>query len=493
MSETKNLKEIIGFRREKVKSLREDGIDPYPYSYEINTELIDLSNSDKFIGKVVKIAGRIISLRKMGKTSFVHILNSGIKQQLYLHVDTMKSNQYDKISRKLDIGDIIGAEGVVFVTKMGEQTVKVKDLTLLSKSLRPLPNVKEKDGENFFSFDDKDLRYRNRHLDFIVNPEHINTFKKRAMIISSIRSYLDSSEFTEVETPVLQPKYGGASARPFTTHHNTLDETLFLRIADELYLKRLIIGGFNKVYELSKNFRNEGMDRNHNPEFTAVEFYEAYADVNDMKKRTELLIKYICNKIDISTVEYRDKKINLNSKFNEETYFSLLSDKLGEDIEGMLLDELLLIAEKKGVLIEKKLNYGQTLDKIFSDLVEPDLINPTFVVDYPIELSPLAKKHRNNDRLVERFELFIGGMEVANSFSELNDPDEQVDRFKEQAKLIASGDKEAQLMDEDFIAAMQVGMPPTGGVGIGVDRLIMLLTGSASIRDVIIFPAMRKQ
>ena len=493
MKEKNNLKQIVDFRKAKLEDIRSKNIVVYPYNYRYSIKIEDLVNDDSVIDQNHSIAGRIVSLRKMGKSMFVHIQDREFKQQLYFHFDNLADNQYNLVAKKLDIGDIIGVNGDMFKTKLGEITMKVYSLSLLSKNLYPLPNIKEKDGESFFSFEDKELRYRNRHIDFIVNPRRIKIFEKRALIIKTIRSFLDNLKYLEVETPVLQPIYGGASARPFTTYHNTLDEKLYLRIADELYLKRLIIGGINKVYELSKNFRNEGMDRNHNPEFTAVEFYQAYSDVYDMADITENLIKTICDNLNITKVNYRDLTIDFSTIFKREKFFDLLSEKVGDDVFQMDFSKLKSLCKKLNIDIHKSCTLPQILDKLFSDIVEPTLVSPTFVFDYPISLSPLAKCHRDNTNLVERFELFFGGMEVANSFSELNDPQEQIERFETQKRLIEGGDNEAQVMDNDFINALSIGMPPTGGVGIGIDRLVMLLLGLNSIRDVIIFPAMRKK
>jgi lysyl-tRNA synthetase class 2 len=377
---------------------------------------------------------------------------------------------------------------------MGELTIKTTELEILSKNIRPLPNLKEKDGEAFNGFEDKELRYRYRHLDLIANPEVMNVFKLRAKIISLLRSELDMKDFIEVETPILQSIYGGASARPFTTFHNTLDQKLYLRIADELYLKRLIIGGFTKVYEIGKNFRNEGMDRSHNPEFTALEFYEAYADVYDMMNLTESIIHNVAKGISKTIINFFNYNIDISKPFIRKSMFSLLNESTGQNVDSMDASELFLLAKNNNIIVDKKMNYGQLLDAIFGALIEPTLINPTFVTDYPIQVSPLAKSSREgNSDIVERFELFIGGMEFANSFTELNDPIEQRNRLEKQSKLRDLGDDEAQVVDEDFLQAMESGMPPTGGVGIGIDRLVMLFTEQNSIKDVILFPAMRPE
>ena len=367
-------------------------------------------------------------------------------------------------------------------------------ITILAKTIRPLPIVKEKDGQVFDSFSDKEQRYRNRHLDLILNPEVKETFIKRAYIIRSIREFLDEKGFLEVETPVLQPLYGGANARPFTTHHNSLDQTLYLRIADELYLKRLIIGGFDRVYEIAKDFRNEGMDRNHNPEFTMLEFYWAYADYEDCMELVEDLIRRSAKKINALSINWGGMDIDLSKKFIRKPFIELLNEATGQDISELDQEQLKKICSEKDIDIDDNSNLGQILDELMSQLVEPKLIQPTFVIDYPKAISPLAKAHRDGDpNLVERFELFIGGAEFANSFSELNDPIDQRERLEAQAILRDRGDDEAQPVDENFIQAMECGMPPTGGVGIGIDRLTMLLTSNRWIKDVILFPTLRSE
>ena len=394
----------------------------------------------------------------------------------------------------MDIGDFVGVEGPVFKTKVGEVSIKTASLTILCKAIRPLPIVKEKEDEVYDAFNSKEQRYRNRHLDLIVNAEVRDTFVKRSKIIKEIRSYLDKMDFLEVETPVLQPIYGGANARPFTTHHNALDQRFYLRIADELYLKRLVIGGIERVYEIAKDFRNEGMDRNHNPEFTMLEFYWAYADYVDNMNLVEDMIRKVSKKTDSDLITYDNEEIDLSKPFKRVSFFDLLNENLGEDISQMSSQSLKELCSKKGLNIEANNNYGQFLDQLMSEFVEPKLIQPTFVTDYPTAISPLAKKHRNgNEKLVERFELFIAGSEFANAFSELNDPIDQRERFESQQKLALDGDEEAHPVDENFLQAMESGMPPTGGVGIGIDRLVMLLTGNRSIKDVILFPAMKNE
>ena len=490
--EKQSLKEIINFRLQKVKKLRESGIDPYPHNFKPSNYSNELKNEFKsYENKDVVIAGRIMALRKMGKASFFHLEDAGGRIQVYIKKDDVGESQYDMF-KLLDIGDFAGVNGFVFKTKTKEISVHAKSITVLAKSTRPLPIVKEKNGETFDSFDDKEQRYRNRHLDLIVNPEVKEVFKKRALITSALRSYLDNEDFLEVETPVLQPLYGGANARPFKTHHNSLDQTFYLRIADELYLKRLIIGGYDKVYELSKDFRNEGMDRNHNPEFTMLEWYEAYSDYKDQMNRVEDVIRFAAESIGKIKIDWGDIKIDLSKKFDRKPFLELLKDATGKDLLDADEKKLRLVCKENKIEISNKENYGQLLDELMRKLVEPNLIRPVFVIDHPREISPLAKSHRSGEnKLVERFELFIGGAEFANSFSELNDPLDQRVRLENQVKLREEGDEEAQPIDDNFIEAMECGMPPTGGVGLGVDRLVMLLTDNRSIRDVLLFPAMR--
>ncbi len=491
-SEKQSLKEIINFRLQKLKKLRESGIDPYPHNFKRSNYSSELKDDfDSFENKDVVIAGRIMALRKMGKASFFHLEDLNGRIQVYIKKDDVGEFQYDMF-KLLDIGDYAGVNGFVFKTKTKEISVHAKSIVVLAKSTRPLPIVKEKDGQTFDSFEDKEQRYRNRHLDLIVNPEAKKVFRKRSIITRALRSYLDHEEFLEVETPVLQPLYGGANARPFKTHHNSLDQTFYLRIADELYLKRLIIGGYDKVYELSKDFRNEGMDRNHNPEFTMLEWYEAYSDYKDQMKRVEEIIRFAAKSIGSMQVDWGDVKIDLSKKFDRKPFLELLKDATGEDLLEADEKKLRLVCKENNIETSNKENYGQLLDELMKKLVEPNLIQPVFVIDHPREISPLAKTHRSGEnKLVERFELFIGGAEFANSFSELNDPLDQRERLENQAKLKEQGDEEAQPIDDNFIEAMECGMPPTGGVGLGVDRLVMLLTNNRSIRDVLLFPAMR--
>ena len=490
----KSLKQIIDFRKDKLKKLEKMGIDPYPQKYNpTHLSSIIISDYESLEGKDVNVAGRIMSIRRMGKSSFFHIQDCGGRLQIFIKRDDIGEDIYNHF-KLLDIGDFVGVEGFVFKTKVNEISIHAKNLTVLCKSIRPLPIVKEKEDTTFDAFSDKEQRYRNRHLDLIVNTDIRDTFIKRANIIKSIRNYLDDLGFLEVETPVLQPLYGGANARPFTTHHNSLDQKLFLRIADELYLKRLIIGGIDRVYELSKDFRNEGMDRNHNPEFTMLEFYWAYADYEDNMDLVEAMIRDVAKNIGAQKINWGEMAIDLAKPFKRKPIFELLKEATGEDFSNISLEQLRKICKEHNIEVEDNANYGQMLDGLMSTLVEPNLIQPTFVIDYPKEISPLAKKHRNGDpNLVERFELFIGTAEFANAFTELNDPIDQRDRFESQEKLEKAGDDEAHPIDENFLQAIECGMPPTAGVGIGIDRLVMLLTENLSIKDVILFPAMRKE
>jgi len=490
----KSINQIIEFRKEKLNKLKELGINPYPHKFSPTHKSIEiLDGFNNLENKIVCIAGRIMALRKMGKASFIHVMDDKGRIQIFIKKDNVGENIYDAF-KLMDIGDFIGISGVVFKTKVGEISISAEKFDVLSKSIRPLPIVKEKEGEVYDAFTDKELRYRNRHLDLIVNAETRSTFIKRTQIINEIRATLNAKQFLEVETPVLQPIYGGANARPFTTHHNALDQKLFLRIADELYLKRLIIGGFEKVYEMSKDFRNEGMDKNHNPEFTMLEFYWAYADYEDCMELVEEIIRNAAKRIGDLKINWGKLKIDLSKKFEKKSFYALLEKATGVDLEKMDKSEMLTVCKDNNIDIEDNCNVGQMLDGLMSTLVEPNLIAPTFVIDYPKSISPLAKLKRDgSDNIVERFELFIGGAEFANSFSELNDPIDQRSRLEEQSKLRDQGDEEAQPIDEQFIRAMEIGMPPTGGVGIGIDRLIMLLTNNHWIRDVILFPTMRPE
>ena len=490
--EHKSLNEIIRFRKEKLDTLRERGVNPYPYNYKpTHTSGGVLLNYDDLEEKDVTVAGRIMALRKMGKASFFHIQDMGGRIQVYIKRDEVGEDAYANF-KLMDIGDVVGVTGYPFTTKSGEKSIHAKEFTVLAKSIRPLPVVKEKDGETFDAFEDKELRYRNRHLDLIVNPDVKDVFVKRAKIIATIRQYLDEMNFLEVETPILQPLYGGANARPFSTHHNALDQQLYLRIADELYLKRLIVGGIDRVYEISKDFRNEGMDKNHNPEFTMLEFYWAYADYEDNMKLVEDMVRKTAEAVDATNVTWHGNGIDLSQSFTRKPILKLLKEATGQDLGSATNDKMKKLCKSHNIDVENNANYGQMLDALLDALVIPNLVQPTFVIDYPKAISPLAKAHRSGDpNLVERFELFIGGAEFANSFTELNDPVDQRERLEAQAQLREQGDEVAQLVDENFIQAMECGMPPTGGVGLGIDRLTMLLTEQHTIKDVILFPAMR--
>jgi lysyl-tRNA synthetase class 2 len=438
-----------------------------------------------------------MTIRRMGKASFATIMDHKGRIQIYLKKDDIGEN-YDAF-RLMDIGDIIGIEGYVFKTKTGEISIHTKSLKLLAKSLRPLPIAKEVEDENgnkiiFDQFADKELRYRQRYVDLVVNPQVKDVFIKRSKIVSSVRNYLDEKGYLEVETPVLQPLYGGAAARPFVTHHNALDIELFLRIADELYLKRLVVGGFDGVYEISKDFRNEGMDRSHNPEFTMLELYVAYKDYDWMMNLVEELFEHICKSVfGTSDFIYEENKINFTRPWKKISYVEAIKDKNGVDVIAASESELRGLAKNSGIEIDGLFGKAKLIDEIFSQIVEPTLIQPTFVVDYPLILSPLAKKHRSKKGVVEPFEGYIAGKEICNAFSELNDPIDQRKRFEDQVKMREAGDDEAHQVDEDFLRSMEYGMPPMAGLGIGIDRLVMLLTNQSSIRDVIFFPQMKPQ
>ena len=493
-NDQKSLKQIIDYRIKKINELRSNGIEPFPYKFKKDYNISTvLQSEDNLKDKAITVAGRIISLRSMGKACFMNIQDETEKMQLYIKNKLIGLDNYDNIVKNLDIGDIIGIEGVLFRTKTNQLSLKVSSVSLLSKSIRPLPNIKEKDDHMFFAFDDKENRYRYRHLDLIVNPKNKALFKTRSDIIYKIREILNKKDFIEVETPILQNIHGGASAKPFITHHNTLGHDFYLRIAEELYLKRLLIGGFEKIYEIGKNFRNEGIDRTHNPEFTMLELYEAYSDVTDMMNLCEDLIKNISKDLNLDTVKFMDNEIYLNKKFKKISMNDLIQKELGCDVLSMDDKQLYALCIEHKLDVDKKMNFGQLFDKLFSSLIEPKLIQPTFVFDYPKSISPLAKVHRDNDQLAERFELFIAGMEFANAFSELNDPIDQKKRFEDQLELLKSGDEEAHQMDKDFIEAMEIGMPPTGGIGIGIDRLVMLFLEKDSIKDVILFPSLRNK
>ncbi|MEW6060886.1 MAG: lysine--tRNA ligase [Bacteroidota bacterium] len=493
------LNELMKRRREELEQLKAAGINPYPYEFERNATAKDILDNykDDMPQWIVSVAGRIVSLRRMGKASFCHVQDMTGKIQIYLKRDDL-GEAYDHF-KLLDIGDIIGVEGFVFKTKTGEISVHAQRYVLLAKSLRPLPVVKEKVDEQgnkvtFDPFSDKELRYRQRYVDLVVNPEVRQTFIKRSLIIRQMRKFLDEKNFLEVETPALQPLYGGASARPFITHHNALDIPLYLRIADELYLKRLIVGGFDGVYEIAKDFRNEGMDRTHNPEFTMMELYVAYKDYRWMMELVEQMIHSIAVALNGSaSVKLREHTIDFTPPWRRITMFGAIEEYTGRQLRGKNEAELRAIAKELHIELDPTLGSGKIIDEIFSVKVQPYLIQPTFIMDYPVELSPLAKKHRSEEGLVERFEGFINGQEICNAFSELNDPIDQRARFEEQVRLRERGDEEAQTLDEDFLRALEYGMPPTAGLGIGIDRLVMVLTQQDHIRDVIFFPHMRPE
>lgn len=491
----------LELRRIEELELLEKDINPYPYSFDNshNTKFIKDNFEDENPDKIgeVSIAGRIMIIRRMGKASFFNIQDQQGRIQAYFKKDDLPED-YDRL-KLFDIGDIIGIKGPIFRTHTGEISVRVNHLELLCKSLKPLPIAKEEIDEHgnkiiYDAFVDKELRYRKRYVDLIVNPHIKDVFIKRSQIISAMREYFNSKGWMEVETPILQPLYGGATAKPFTTHHNSLDTTLYLRIALELYLKRLIVGGFEGVYEIGKNFRNEGMDRTHNPEFTMMEIYVAYKDYNWMMDMTEELMKTLCDKVlGTRIVKLTNNEIDFDKPYQRLKMFDLYKEYTGFDLRNKSLEEVIEIANKLNVHIEKNYSKTKILDEIFSEKVEPNLIQPTFVIDYPVEISPLAKKHRTEEGLVERFELYINGQEVANAFSELNDPRDQRQRLEEQASQKAAGDDEAMVLDEDFLYSLEVGMPPTAGMGIGIDRIVMLLTEQTSIRDILFFPQMKNE
>ncbi len=490
-------------RRKSLEELRNAGINPYPAEkYEINTtsgEIHSGYNAELKNFQDVSLAGRIMSRRIMGKASFVELQDTEGKIQLYVTRDDIcpgeDKTMYNQVFKKLlDRGDIIGVKGFVFKTQMGEITVHVKELTLLCKSVRPLPVVKEKEGKVYDAFSDPDQRYRQRYLDLIVNPGVKNTFIKRTQLMNSMRSFMNEKGYLEVETPVLQPIYGGAAARPFKTHHNTLDQDLYLRIANELYLKKLIVGGFSGVYEFAKDFRNEGMGRFHNPEFTQMELYVAYKDYIWMMETVEEMVEKIALDLYGKTqVEVGEHVIDFKRPWKRFTMYEVIRHFTGIDISEMDEDELKKTAGELEVKIDDTMGKGKIIDEIFGEKCEGQLIQPTFITDYPIEMSPLAKKHRTTEGLVERFEAICNGKEICNAYSELNDPIDQRHRFEEQLLLAKRGDEEAMVLDEDFLRAIDYGMPPTSGLGIGIDRLTMIMTNSHSIQDVIFFPQMRPE
>ena len=495
--------EII--RREKLAELEKLGINPYPAPlFPVNTTAAYIKsaykgeeNKDQFTA--VCLAGRIMSIRDMGKASFAVLQDSTGKIQLYIKRDDIcpgdDKTLYDQVWKRFsDIGDIFGVKGYVFTTKTGETSVHVQELTMLTKALKPLPVVKEKEGETFDAVTDPEFRYRQRYADLIVNPHVKETFLKRTKLVNAIREFLNQRGAIEVDTPVLQSIPGGAAARPFSTHHNALDIPMYLRIANELYLKRLIVGGFDWVYEFSRNFRNEGMDRTHNPEFTVLEFYVAYKDYLWMMETTEQLLEKTAIAVNGSTeAEVDGKTISFKAPFRRITMFDAIKEHTGIDISEMTEDQLRDTCKQLHIPVDPTMGKGKLIDELFSEKCEHQYIQPTFIIDYPVEMSPLTKKHRSKEGLVERFELMVNGKEIANAYTELNDPIDQRERFEEQVKLMERGDDEAMFIDYDFLRALEYGMPPTSGIGFGIDRICMLLTGAPSIQDVLLFPMMRPE
>ena len=490
-------------RRNSLNRLREMGIDAYPaeefvvdaWSEEVKANFSD----DEAEPRQVRMAGRVMSRRIMGKASFMELQDSKGRIQVYVNRDELCPDEdktlYNEVFKKLlDIGDFVGVTGFVFRTQTGEISIHTKSLKLLSKSLKPLPIVKQKDGVTYDAFDDPELRYRQRYVDLIVNDGVKDTFLKRATIVKTLRSVLDEAGYTEVETPTLQAIAGGASARPFITHFNALNIPMYMRIATELYLKRLIVGGFEGVYEIGKNFRNEGMDRNHNPEFTCMELYVQYKDYNWMMCFTEQLLEKICVAVNGTTdVTIDGKTVSFKAPYRRLPILDAIKEKTGYDLNGMSEDEIREVCKKLEMEIDDTMGKGKLIDEIFGEFCEGTFIQPTFITDYPVEMSPLTKMHRSKPGLTERFELMVNGKELANAYSELNDPIDQEERFMEQMRLADKGDDEAMIIDQDFLRALQYGMPPTSGIGIGIDRLVMLMTAHSYIQDVLLFPQMRPE
>ena len=491
--------EII--RRNSLNELRAMGVNPYPAEeYPTDAFSVEIKeNFDETQEREVCIAGRMMSRRVMGKASFIELQDSKGRIQVYITRDDICPDEnkdlYNLVFKKyLDLGDFIGIKGFVFRTQMGEVSVHAKELKVLSKSIKPLPIVKYKDGVAYDKFEDPELRYRQRYVDLVVNDGIKEIFIKRTKVYTSMREYFNSKGYMEVETPILQPIPGGASARPFITHHNALDIPLYLRIADELYLKRLIVGGFEGVYEFGKNFRNEGMDRTHNPEFTCMEIYVAYKDYNWMMKFTENMLEKICMDVNgTHEVKVGDNVISFKAPFRRVTMIDSIKEFTGIDITGMGEDELRDVCKKLGIEVDETMGKGKLIDEIFGEKCEGNYIQPTFITDYPIEMSPLCKRNRTNPELTERFELMVNGKELCNAYSELNDPIDQLERFQEQLRLSEKGDDEAMFIDMDFVRALEYGMPPTSGMGIGMDRLVMLMTGQTTIQEVLFFPQMRPE
>ena len=509
-------------RRQSLQTMRDLGINPYPADeFEVTGHSIDIKEQfDQWDGKPVRIAGRLMSKRIMGKASFIEIQDSKGRIQVYVSRDdiqetaaltedrpaspdrvqtdsplTVEQQMYNVVFKKLlDIGDFIGIEGFVFRTQMGEISVHAKKLTVLAKSLKPLPIVKYKDGVAYDGFNDPEQRYRQRYVDLVVNEGVKDTFLKRAKILQTMRQVFDEAGYTEVETPILQQIAGGASARPFITHHNTLDVDMYLRLATELYLKRLIVGGFEGVYEIGRNFRNEGMDRNHNPEFTCMELYVQYKDYNWMMGFTERLLERIAIAVNGTTkVQIGDHEVDFKAPYRRLPILDAIREKTGLDLASMSEDEIRSEAKKLGIEDTEHMGKGKLIDEIFGETCEGTFIQPTFITDYPVEMSPLTKMHRSKPGLTERFELMVNGKELANAYSELNDPIDQYNRFVEQMKLADKGDDEAMVIDHDFMRALEYGMPPTSGIGIGIDRLTMFMTGQPTIQEVLLFPTMRPE
>ena len=490
-------------RRQSLDELRALHIEPYPAAeYPVNAYSDEIKanfSEDAETPREVCIAGRLMGRRIMGKASFAELMDSKGRIQVYVTRDDICPEEdktlYNSVFKKLlDLGDFIGVKGFVFRTQTGEISVHAREITLLSKSLKPLPVVKEKDGVVYDAFNDPELRYRQRYVDLLVNPEVKEIFRKRSKVVSTMRQVLDEAGYTEVETPILQPIPGGASARPFITHHNSLDTDLYLRIATELYLKRLIVGCFEGVYEIGKNFRNEGMDRNHNPEFTCMELYVQYKDYNWMMNFTEQLLERICVAVNGTPETVIDgKNISFKAPYRRLPILEAIKEKTGHDLNGKSEEEIREVCKQLGLEIDDTMGKGKLIDEIFGEFCEGTFIQPTFITDYPVEMSPLTKKHRTNPALTERFELMVNGKELANAYSELNDPIDQEERFQEQLRLSEKGDDEAMFIDQDFLRALQYGMPPTSGIGIGIDRLVMLMTGQTQIQEVLFFPQMKPE
>ncbi|MEQ8525295.1 lysine--tRNA ligase [Gracilimonas sp.] len=509
-----SLSEQEEIRREKLQELQQLGVNPYPYSFDVthNSKQI-LNNEDHFLrdedtnpdSEQVTVAGRVMTRRIMGKASFFNLQDSEGTIQVYIRRDDVATEElgtdnYNKVFKKLvDIGDIVGIKGFVFKTGTGETTIHAEEFHFLTKTIRPIPTPKEEeteDGETIVhdAFTDKEQRYRMRYVDLIVNPEVRKTFQQRTKMVQIMRNVMNDKGYLEVETPILQPIYGGAAAKPFVTHHNALDMDLYLRIANELYLKRLIVGGYDGVYEFSKDFRNEGLSRFHNPEFTQVELYVAYKDYNWMMEFTEKMLEKVAIELHGSTkVQVGENEIDFKAPWPRVPLFEAIEKETGHDLYGKDLDELKVVAKELHIEMDESFGAGKIIDEIFGEYVEGKLIQPTFITDYPLEMSPLTKKHRSKEGLVERFEAICNGKEIANAYTELNDPIDQRERLEEQAKLRAGGDDEAMTIDDDFIRALEYGMPPTAGIGIGIDRLAMIMTNSESIRDVLFFPQMKPE